>query len=371
MRWILVFILACLVAVPQALARKTNGPIYEDPFDLGAGGASLTRASKEGVLYSNPALLPLGASFFRWTGLTSTLLVNKESVAAAQKIAKDAQGSQNSGSSDAATQSSELIDKVFKNPIHLGWGLALSTVTSAFGLSVFSRFEPDISAHQFGSTGLPEIELRTESYHGVVLGTAVRTPMRWLLFGVTAKYLYAGEQDLAVQLTDSEAIAGFGQQSFVQDLVALNKGVGVDVGTLLFFQGDHFDLNIAAKADDLGNTKLTGLSAQPKEFKQVTSAGVALTLHSTLDALHFAADYRDLGGAYKEDLFKRLHVGTKVMLRTFLGISGGYYDGYPSMGVEFDPRIFRIAVTAYTRELGDHPGVDPRHIYVASFSAGF
>ncbi|MCX6110898.1 MAG: hypothetical protein NTZ90_14990 [Proteobacteria bacterium] len=372
MRWILAPLLAFCCLASVALARKTNGPIYEDPFDLGAGGASLTRASKEGVLFSNPALLPLGAAFFRWTGLTTTLLVNKESVDTARGIVKSAQSSKGSSSgSDSKTQAADLVDKVFKNPIHLGWGLALSTVTSAFGLSAFSRFEPDIRAKQFGSTGLPEVELRTESYHGVAVGTAVRTPLRWLLFGATAKYLYAGEQDIAAQVTDSETIASFGQQKFAQNLVALNKGVGLDLASLLFFQGQNVDLTAAAKVDDLGNTKLSGTSAQPKQFKQVASAGLGLTLHSTADALHFAVDYRDLSNVYKEALFKRLYVGTKVTLRTYLGFSGGYYNGYPSMGIEVDLLLLRLAFTSYTRELGDHPGVDPRHIYMASISAGF
>ena len=86
MRKILLILLALAAPATTALARKTNQPIYEDPFDIGAGGASLTRASKDGMIFSNPALLPQGGKFFRWVGTTFTLLSNKESIDTAREI---------------------------------------------------------------------------------------------------------------------------------------------------------------------------------------------------------------------------------------------------------------------------------------------
>src|SRR5262245_37670234 len=79
-----------LLGEPTAVARKTNEPIYEDPFDIGSGGASLTRASKEGMIFSNPALLPLGSKTFRWLGFTLSLLANKESIDTARQLATTA-----------------------------------------------------------------------------------------------------------------------------------------------------------------------------------------------------------------------------------------------------------------------------------------
>ena len=370
---------AAIFHASPAWARKTNQPVYEDPYDIAAGGASLTKASKEGMLFANPALLPQGGKFHRWAGATFTLLTNKESVDTARTILNNARSGKKSSSGQTdeekkaaeQKQSSEFVDKVFKDPVRLGWGVAISWLTNNFGLGIISRFEPDIRAKKFGASGLPEVQFRAESYHGAALGTGIKTPFRWLLLGVTAKYLYVAEPDVSVEVTDSTAIAQFQNPNFVQNLTSHNKGVGFDAGSLLFFQGSWVDFSLAGKVDDVGNTKLSGPSDTPKELKQVSSVGAGLTLHTGADALHFSADYRDLGNAYGDPMFKRVYAGTKLMLRTYLGLATGYYNGSPSYGAEIDLLLLRLAATTYTRELGDHPGVDPRHIYMVSLSTGF
>lgn len=354
-----------------AFAVHTNQAVYEDPFDIGAGGASLTRASKDGRLFANPALMPHGGTFHKWLGLTTTLLTNRESVDTAREIftnARSQKSSSDSGGSD--DQSSSFVDKVFKNPVRVGWGLSLSWITNNFGLSVFSRFEPDIRARAYGATGLPEVQFRAESYHGVAVGGALRTPFRWLSLGITTKYLYAAEPDLHAEITDSESIKQFSNPAFIQDLTSHNKGVGFDAGALVFLQGNAVDFSLAAKLDDVGNTKLTGPAATPNQFKQVESAGLGLTFHTGADALHLAVDYRDIAGVYGEEAFKRVYAGAKLLIRTYVGFSAGYYNGYPSYGAEIDLILMRLSAVSYTRELGDHPGADPRHIYMGTLSVG-
>lgn len=361
-----------LAGVPgTALARKTNQPLYEDPFDLGAGGASLTRASKEGRLFANPALLPQGGKFHRWAGLTLSVLTNKESVDTAREMIGGAKSSDGGAGGEGGAATDDFVDKLFSDPVRVGWGLSLSWVTAAFGLSVFSRFEPDIQAKQFGAFGTPEVHFQAESYHGAALGFGFATPFRWLTFGLTSKYIYAAEPDITVQATDTEAIAAFQNPTFVQDLTAHNTGVGFDAGMLVFLQGQHIDLSFAGKLDDVGNTSLTGSNESPKEFKQVVSAGTGLTLHTGTDAIHMAFDYRDINNAYGEEPFKKFYAGTKILLRTYLGLAAGYYNGFPSYGAEIDLVLLRVAATAYTRELGDHPGVNPRHMYMLTTSTGF
>ncbi len=366
--WLLVFSFAF---ASEALAQKTNEPIYEDPFDIGAGGASLTRASKEGIVLANPALLGLGGAHLRWLGETTTLLANKESVSTAEGLIKNAKGNNGAGSNANQQQASTLEQDVFKNPVHVGWGEALGFVSSAVGITAFSRFEPDIRAQQYGPTGLPDIEFRSESYQGAAVGIPIYTPARWLTLGITGKYIYANEQDVVVDVTDQAAIQSFASPQFVQSLKDQNQGFGYDAGSVMFFQGSNVDLTAAGKVDDIGDTKLSGPAAEPKSFKQVISAGLGLTFHDSADAIHFAADYRDIANVYHQDMFKRVYAGTKILIRTYLGLSAGFYNGAPSMGAEVDLIFIRLAVTSYTRELGDHPGVDPRHVLMASLSMGF
>ena len=378
-RFSVAILFSLILGAQAAHAKKTVEPVYQDPFDLAAGGASLTRASKEGTLFSNPALLHLASGFIRWIGSSTTLTINKESFNTARKfLPKSAGGTGGASSSDSSTadssttnSSAEIVDDVLKNPIRLGWGEAISLLTRRVGGAFFSRFELDLGAREYGPAGLPQIELQTESYNGFALGAPVPTPLSWLIFGATAKYIMASEEYVSADLVDQTQISKYSDPKMAKSLYSQNSGVGLDLAALLFFQGSSVDLTMAAKADDIGDTQLSGDSSGPKQLKQVNSAGLGLTLHTGADAIHFAADYRDIGDAYKQPLFKRIYAGTKVTLRQHLGVAAGFYQGYPSMGVEVDLFFLRLALTAYTRELGDHPGVAPRHMYMFSLSTGF
>lgn len=81
-----VLALAWLSAAQPALARKTNQAVYREPFDLAAGGTSLTRASAQGILFANPALLPLGAAYIRLLGSQLGLIANQKAVSSGQKL---------------------------------------------------------------------------------------------------------------------------------------------------------------------------------------------------------------------------------------------------------------------------------------------
>ena len=397
-------LLACftLFSTP-ALAKKTNQTVYQDPFDLGAGGASLTRASKDGRVHANPALLPYGGKFHYWGGSSISVLTNKESVDTARSLFNQASGSGESteeggeGASGGSDQAAELMDKALTAPVRIGWGVSLAWVTRLFALSVFSRLEMDLRAKEFGQTGFPEAHFQSESYHGVLLGTGVRTPFRWLSFGVAGKYVYGSEPDLRVQLTDTDSISQMSDPKLLQDLSAHKVGTGADLGMLMFFQGSAVDFSIAGKVEDIGNTKFVAISSKAgaqatedeeaaeaadgtgvepsknntlEEFKQVVSVGTGLTFHTGADALHLALDYRDITNAYGEKPFKKVYAGAKLLLRTYVGLSAGYYQGYPTYGAEIDLILVRLAGTYYTRELGDSPGVDPRRIYMITVSAG-
>jgi hypothetical protein len=350
------------------LVAKTVEPAYQDPFDLAAGGASLTRASKEGVVFSNPALLRLASGFIRWIGSSTNLLVNKESVDTARKFLP---GGSTQSSQSSGTNNAEALDLLLKNPLRIGWGQAVSLITRSFGGSFFSRFEVDFAASQYGASGLPEIAIKTESYNGFVLGAPIPVPIPWLYLGLTGKYLFASEESVSADVADQTQITKYSDPNTLKSLYSQNSGAGVDAGALLFLQSGSVDFSLAAKVDDIGNTKLTGDSLSPKSLKQVASVGTGLTLHTGDDMIHFAVDYRDIGNAYGEPLFKRVYAGTKVTVRQMFGVAAGYYNGYPSMGAVVDLFFFRLALTSYTRELGDHPGVAPRHVYLTSISAGF
>lgn len=342
----------CLgLAASPAWARHTNQAIYEDTFDVAAGGASLTRATQEGMIFANPALLPWGAQLFHWVGLKNTLMVGSDSVNMARQAA--------SGKLDNA----EIMDSAFKSPVHMGMATSLSLVTGLFGFTGFARVEPDIAASRYGSTGLPEFRVRGDGYAGVAGSLAARVAP-WLSLGLTTKYFYAAEPDISVGLVDAQSMNG----SALRDQVPMGQGMGYDVGSLVFLQGRGIDYRWALKVDDVGGTSFTG--TQPA-FRQTISTGFGVTFHTNKSALHLAADYRDILHAYDESWFKRTYLGAKLTLMKWVGIGAGLYQGYPSYGLIGDMLLMRISLTRYTRELGDHPGVEPRGMYLLTMSIGW
>jgi hypothetical protein len=334
--------------------------IYEDPFDLGSGGASLTRASQAGVLFSNPALMPYGDGFHRWVGIEPTLVAGKDSI----DFAKSMSGG--SGSGDAA----DLIDRLTKTPLYFGVHNSTAYINKHVGFSVFNRFDADLLAKKYGETGLPEVQFEGESYQGFAGSFASMLGSRALSFGLTGKYLYAAEPELDIEITDQESVSSLSSPTGLKSLVSHNTGVGVDAGLILFSQGMNLDWKLAGKLDDIGGTKLSG-DGTLTSIPQTYSAGLASTLHNGTDALHMAIDYRDISGVRGEKMFKRIRVSTKLLIRRYVGLGVGMLDGWPSYAAELDLIIIRLTGAFYTRELGDSPGVRPRPIYSAGIAIGF
>jgi hypothetical protein len=329
---------------------------------MGSGGASLTRATQAGMLFSNPALIPYGPGFHRWFGNETGLMVGKDSVEFMKSLQKG------SGSAESSNNS-EFVDKVLKTPIHVGLSNNLSYINRFMGFSIFSRNSFDIAAKKYGETGLPAVRLRAENYQGVTVSAASMVLNRAVSIGVTAKYLAASEPDLAIELTDSEAIQALQTPAGLRSLLSPNSGFGYDLGLLLFKQGYNSDFRFAAKIDDVGGTKLTG-DGSLRSLQQTVHYGMGYTLHTGDDAIHLSLDYRDASKVYDVEEFRRVRVGAKLILRQHVALGVGYYDGWPSYGVELDAWLFRITAAVYTREYGIKPGLDPRPVYALGFTMG-
>jgi hypothetical protein len=342
----------------EAASEKGSAPFYEDSFDMAAGGASLTRASQAGLIFSNPALIPLGVSFHRWFG-NELVIAGQPDTA---ETVKSLQG-------DQGEDPTAFAESLFEKPQHFGYSNALSYINRSGGFSAVSRLDVDLSARRYGDYGLPDVRLRGGSYHGAGLSLAGYAIDKVLTVGVTAKYIYAAAPDLVVSVSDQTKVKELQSGQKLRELIAHNTGVGFDLGSLLFFQGYHFDTSIAAKVDDLGSTALSG-SGELEKFKQVVSFGLGLTLHSDADALHLSADYRDVTNAYNEPLFKKLRLGMKATIRTYFGFALGLYDGYPSYGAELDLLILRVGLSVVTKELGTSAGMEPRKVYLLSLALG-
>ncbi len=354
--------------LPLLAWGKTSQPFYEDPFDLASGGASLTWATQEGILISNPALLPYGGTLFRWAGEKTTVSAGKESIAIAQKMAKGTNVTKDAASTQA------LLDTVFDSPVHVGLSQALSLITNNGGFAAVTTQEPDVHAWKYGDpetgAGTPTVQIHGESYTGGIASLAGHIGGLPLSFGISAKYVLVKDFRSNLELVDPQAVQQFSEtfSSMVRPS-GFGRGMGLDAGSLLFLQGSAVDFRLASTVTNIGGVALQG-STTPASLPQYMSAGAGVTFHNELDALHLAVDVRDLTNVYHDPTFKRIYAGAKLLLRRYIGLGAGLYQGHISYGGEIDLWIFRLAATSYTREYGNAPGVDPRPIYSISLSMG-
>lgn len=337
----------------EALAAKGNELIYQEPFDLAAGGASLTRASQEGIVFANPALLPLGGAGIRWLGAQLGVMADQK--LSRKLITKDGLGSD------------DMTEVLLNNSYHVGQSFSLAFLNEYFAVSLFDRIELDYEGQKFGDYGLPAINIGVEAYGGGLVSAAAR-PYSWLCLGITGKYLFAGEPNILIPLTDQEELFGIlSNPMSLKDEIHYGKGLGMDLGGLIFLQGRHVDLNVAWKIDDIGDTQL----GRANSFKQTVSAGFGIAFHGTTEVLHLAADYRDILDVYEERTFKKVYVGARLLIRQMLGLAAGYYQGIPTAGIKLNLYLLKIGLTAYGRELGQYPGDRQRNLYYGYLAAGW
>lgn len=336
-------------------AKNSNELLYTEPFDLAAGGTTLTRASQEGIVFGNPALLPLGGAWIRWLGLQTSFMLDRD-------LAEEAQ----SGKLTAGDQG--VLDQLFSRSLHLGQTATLSFLNQNLAISVFDRVEIDVEGDRFGDYGMPSLVFEVEAYAGGLLSYAMR-PVRWFSLGLTAKQLYVSEPRIFIPVTDTARVQSLlSDTGALRDELSFNQGLGFDAGLLFLAQGKTIDYSLGFKIEDLGSTQFSG---EQESFPQAFHLGLGLALHGSREVLHLSLEYRDILNAYDEKTFKKVYAGARFMLRSMVGIAAGLYQGIPSIGLRVDLLLFKLGVTAYGRELGDFPGDRQRNMVQIYLSTGF
>lgn len=346
-------ILVFLIKIDLSISQSSNQAIYEEPFDLASGGASLTWPSQEGIIYANPATMPLGEISHRWLGSQFSLFTSKDSIDLIQKLQK---------SKDLNT----VLPSLLGSSLHGGFSATVSYIYKYIGMSTLYNVSFDIEGKKIGASGIPSFDLRARLVNGTFFSFGGR-PFRWFLIGATVKY-YSSFIDIDKEyaITDAEVLA---EEFANPETLSPSQGVGGDLGMLFFFQGKKIDTRFALKADNLGTTKLTGGSVT--SLKQMYHVGIGTTIHGKVEAWHLAIDYRDIQNSLKEKLFKKIYLGSKLLFRNHIGLAFGLYQGRLSYGIRLDAYLFQIGFTQYGKELGSYPGEKLREIYLFNIAFGF
>ncbi len=343
------------LATSPAWAKRGSEALYIESFDLAAGGTCLTRASQEGILFGNPALLPLGGAWVRWFGIQTSTVADKETAG--------------SGSSLQTSDTATLLNEAFSRSLHLGQTFTMSFMHKNLGLSIFDRLELDLEGSRYDAAGLPALNLGIEAYGGGVFTMATQ-PVNWFSLGVTSKYILVGEPEISIPLGDPAAAqATFADQTALKQQLNYGLGAGADLGMLFFLQGRTVDKSLAIKIDDVGGTNLSeGAPGLP----QSTHIGLGLAFHGSKEVLHLSLEHRDVFGQYRDEpKFQKIYLGARMMFRKQVGVAVGLYQGIPTFGIRSELSFWKIGLTYYGRELGDFPGDRQRNLISTYTSIGF
>jgi hypothetical protein len=361
-RFWLALVFACWTSVAFAVTdepvpMRTNEPIYQNPFDIASGGANLTRATQDGVMFANPSLTAFGPGVFRWFFLRTGLHLGADSVELAYGIAK---------SKGQVADPAALIQKVIKTPIYAGFDFSLGALTRYGGIGAFISTRVDLAGRQYGSMGFPEIRARGYGYGGAVL-TNSGFVGDWLALGYGLRYQGNAELYKTIGLVDM--MSGSGASALggeLRNAVKYGYGAGLDLGATTQYRTKNFDFRWATTVNDVGQTKFTGNLAP---WKQTVSTGVGVIYHTRSSALHCAVDVRDLEAAYGEHWTRRSYAGCKALLSKRVGVGAGLYQGWMSYGVVLSALFIRLEAGTYTKEMGSQVGTDPRRVYFVALGS--
>ncbi|MEY2988123.1 MAG: hypothetical protein RJB13_1644 [Pseudomonadota bacterium] len=349
----LAFIQLSSATTAHAEPLRKSSLLYENPFDLSAGGASLTRATQEGVLFANPSLPALGSGLLRWIYSRTSIHFGADAIDLARESFKKKKAGE-------LKVDAQLIESVLKTPIHVGNDLNLGFITAFGGVGIFQCSRTDIQGRQFGSVGLPEVRTRAEAAAGVAAFAAMPVGDT-VSVGASFKPLYAAESYENISLSD---FSGNGTQQLLSELKSNTQfglGLSTGLGATAQYRTTNFDLRLAATIDDLGQTKFINSNVSP--WKQIVNIGLGLIPHTRSSAVHCAFDLRDVQAAYGEHWTRRSRAGCKVLLNSRVGFGAGFYQGWPSFGVVLNLVFLRLEAGSYTREFGSEVGTIGRRVY--------
>ena len=347
----------CLGQGRELRPIKTHEPIYQNPFDLGSGGATITRATQEGVFFSNPSLSAFGGGFHRWFYIRPTVHVGADAVDAFQNIL-----------SGQASTGEDLLSNL-KKPLHGCADASVGYLNSLVGVNAFATTRVDADFRTFGSQGVPEMRLRAHFYTGGIISGSLPVD-DWLAVGAAIKNIYGFQYKKAIGLLELQQEGRLNEITNEILTTPIGNGIGFDLGGTLQFRSQYTDLRIGLTLNDVGNTSFQGAE---DPWLQTLSGGVGITFHTRSHFIHCSTDYRDILDSYQEHWTKKIYAGCKVGAKPIFfmwaSIGAGLYQGYPGLAFAYNLFTFRLETGFYGKEVGSQVGVESRYVYY--FTLGF
>ncbi|MGE0174252.1 MAG: hypothetical protein AB7T49_15755 [Oligoflexales bacterium] len=350
--------LLCIL-VPSLASGSDKYRLYKSAHFLGRGDTGIAIADDHDAIFYNPAGLAQGTGIYKETVLLSPLIeVSSDTKDLIRQISVE-------GNSDPET----LLSHEGKNQ-HIGLYDFLGIVLRRAAVGAFVGNQTNILVRKDpDEAGLNMVEANAYGNQGAAFSIAESFFSSSLMVGGTFKYLRRQSAELSMSLAESSNMS---DQLEDENNMTQTQGSGADLG-LIYRVGTRAPFSLGVHVENVGTTKLTAAEegSGDDSLPQMIHAGIALEPGTKYSKFRLLLDYRDITNEEETTLYKRIHVGSEIVVGRFLGLSGGLNQGYPTMGLYVNLYFLRFDVGAYSEEVGSRAGARPDKRYYFKLFAGF
>ncbi len=340
-----------------------HASLYKDPRIMGMGGANVAVGGYSTSVFSNPAGL---AKIKKEHGIVVDLVGLGASLSgdSIMDFVDDVDGA-----GDSTSAMASVLEKYAGTHFHIGVDnyTAISKNSDAFAWSVGI-----LAAADFNFMPHSDISLSTSSrvYGGAVVGVAkpFSTEIGRLDVGMSVKFVQL--ESYSDNLGVIDLINQDDLQTYVEDQLESESGVGIDIGATFYpFEDNYFHPAIGVSVLNIGSIDMNDVyGGQPMTLNVGASISPEVPF---IDRLLFAVDYVDILNAneirmynsdgtyddYEEDDFtKRFRAGVSLgLLDTSylsLDLNAGLYQGAYTAGVDLELLLFKLSAATYEEQIG-------------------
>jgi len=352
---------------PNLFAKEFSYNRYRSPANLGRGDTGLAAPRDEDAPYYNPAMIGFGSGIYKKLTLGS---IGLELSLATRDALRE-----------IVLQEGNSVDALRKSigvPQHFGANIqGPSLVLRRAAITTYGTSSNQAMIHKAASSrGLETISIHSTSTTGLAFNVAQDFDSIHS-FGITARNELKSQVGIEVNATDGENLQNLSGDEAGRYVMA-GVGYPVDLGYALKLKSQYNPVFALTIKDILNTTflpsKKTSLPHDElalKDNKRTYNLGFSIEPGTKDSKMLLLADFLDVTNAYSEPTFKRLHLGTELSLKNFIGITAGLNQGYPCFGAYMDIRLFRFDIGRYTEEMGSKLGERPDTRFYFRLAAGF
>lgn len=329
---------------------------------LGSGGAGITDVMGIDALFFNPANLA------RTPGLIGDIVVVSPQVEASDnglQIYKDVKANRNM---------LDIVSGVLGRPVSVGIQNATGASFRRAGLAVFQRADLRLGIKNNAFSGLPEASVYSGIRAGAAFGIGRSFSSNTIHLGVTGLVVQKAEARLEASALEAQSkFKNSGGQSALNDVMKRGVGIGAHAA-LMFTPGGDSTPELAIVARNLGLDYAVGgksANSRPASELQTVDVGFSLQPGTKNSRARISLDVYDVMNKSKENIFKRLHLGTEVSFSNVLGVQGGLNQGYTTYGVFLNTKVIRLDAGIFAEEMGKYPGDTKNRSYYGRLSVGW